>query len=184
MHYTQIKMAESVSTQTKISARNPVCRLCSGSHERRFMLRIFSKAGATKHLCSKFYETCGIKISEDDSSSRSTVLCRSCVAFVDKMEQLIRRAQSLDNTPPDLNSEYPVKGYVQLSPSSHQPSKRASKDMPSETSDVDQPSKRITSGRSAKQLSFSVPPATTADNSTCTTTSAKQLKRAIYQILL
>ena len=44
MHYTEIEMTESVSTPTKISARNPVCRLCSGSYESRYMLRIFSKA--------------------------------------------------------------------------------------------------------------------------------------------
>ena len=45
MHYTEIEMAESMSTSTKISARNPVCRLCGGSHESRYMLQIFSKAG-------------------------------------------------------------------------------------------------------------------------------------------
>ena len=44
MHYTEIEMAESMTTPTKISARNPVCRLCGGSHECRYMLRIFSKA--------------------------------------------------------------------------------------------------------------------------------------------
>ena len=162
MHYTEIEMAESVSTPTKIFERNPLSRLCGGSHEGRYMLRIFSKAGSTKDLCSKVYKTCGIKISEDDTNSgRSTVLCRNCVKFVDKMDQFIRRAQSLDNTPSDLNSEYSVKRCVQLSPSSHQPSNR------------------ITSGRSAKQLPFSAPPATTAagDNSKCTTTSAKQPKR-------
>ena len=49
--------------------------------------------------------------------------------------------------------------------------------MPPESSDVDQLSKQITSGRSAKQLSFSTPPDTTADNSTCTTTSGKHPKR-------
>ena len=126
------------------------------------MLRIFSKASSTTDLCSKVYKTCGIKISEDDTKSgRSTVLCRNCVKFVDKMDQFIRRAQSLDNTPSDLNSEYSVKRCDQLSPSSHQPAKR------------------ITSGRSAKQLSFSAPPTTTAaaDNFTSTTTSAKQPKR-------
>ena len=47
-------MAESISTPTTISARNPVCRLCgAGSHENRYMLRIFSKAGLSKVLCSK-----------------------------------------------------------------------------------------------------------------------------------
>ena len=41
MHYTEVEMANSVSTPTKISARNPVCRLCGGSHEGRYMPRIF-----------------------------------------------------------------------------------------------------------------------------------------------
>ena len=81
MHYTEIEMAESMSTPTKISARNPVCRLCDDSHESRYMLRIFSKAGLSKDLYSKVYKTCDIKISEDDM--RSTVLCRSGVTFVD-----------------------------------------------------------------------------------------------------
>ena len=63
MHYTEIEMAESMSTTTKISARNPVCRLCGGSHESRYMLRIFSKAGLSKYLYSKVYKMCGINIS-------------------------------------------------------------------------------------------------------------------------
>ena len=53
MHYTEIEMAENMSTSTKISARNPVCRLCGGSHESRYMLQIFSKAGLSKDLYSK-----------------------------------------------------------------------------------------------------------------------------------
>ena len=77
------------------------------------------------------------------------------------------------------NAEHSLKRCVQLSLSSHQPWKHLSKDMPPESSNVDQLSKRITSGRSAKQLSFSTPPATTAHNSTCTTTSAKDPKRTI-----
>ena len=67
------------------------------------------------------------------------MLCRSGVTFVDKMDQFIRRAQSVDNTPSDLNSEYSVNGCVQLSPSLHQPSMRLSKDMPPESFDVDGP---------------------------------------------
>ena len=51
------------------------------------VLRIFSKAGLSKDLCSKVYKTCGIKMSEDDT--RSAVLCRSGVTFVDKMDQFI-----------------------------------------------------------------------------------------------
>ena len=72
MHYTEIEMAESMSTPTKISGRNPVCRLCGGSHESRFMLRIFSKGGLSKDLFSKVSKTWGVKISEDDM--RSAVL--------------------------------------------------------------------------------------------------------------
>ena len=55
MHYCEIEMAESMSTSTKISARNPVCRLCGGSHESRYMLRIFRKAGLSKDLYAKVY---------------------------------------------------------------------------------------------------------------------------------
>ena len=113
MHYTEIEMAESMRTPTTISARNPVFRLCGGFRESRYMLRIFSKAGLSKDLHLKVLKTCGIKISEDET--RSAVLCGSGVTFVDKMDQLIRRAQSVDNTPSDLNSEYSVKGCVQLS---------------------------------------------------------------------
>ena len=129
MHYAEIEMTESMSTPTTISARNAVCKLCGGSHESGYMLRIFSTAGLSKVLYSKVYKTCGIKISEDDT--RSAVLCRSGVTFVDKlmMDQFIRTAQSVDHKPSDLNSEYSVKRCVQLSPSSHQPSKRLSKDM-------------------------------------------------------
>ena len=90
----------------------------------RYMLRIFNKAGLSKDQYSKVYKTCGITISEDDTSS--SVLCRSGVTFVDKMDLFIRRAQFVNNTPSDLNSEYSVKRCVQLSPpSSHQPSKRS-----------------------------------------------------------
>ena len=90
------------------------------------MVRIFSKDGLSKDLCSKV--ACGINISEDDT--RSAVLCRGGVTFVDKMDQFIRRAQSVGNTPSDLKSEHSAKRCVQLSPSSHQPSKRLSKVMP------------------------------------------------------
>ena len=38
------------------------------------------------------------------------MLCRGAVTFVDKMDQFIWRAQSVDNTPSDLNSEYSVEG--------------------------------------------------------------------------
>ena len=66
------------------------------------------------------------------------MLCRSGATFVDKMDQFFRRAQSVDITP-DISSEYSVKRCVELSPSSHQPSKRLSKDMPLESFDVDVP---------------------------------------------
>ena len=122
MHYAEIKMAESMSTPTTISPRNPGCRLCGDSRESRYMLRIYCKAGSEKDLCAKVHNTCGIKISEDDT--RSKVLCRSCVSFVNNMEQFIQRAQSMENMLSDQSSEYAVKRCVQLSPSSLQPSKR------------------------------------------------------------
>lgn len=158
MHYSEVIMAESMPTPTKISSRNPVCRLCGDSRESRHMLRIFSKAGSSKDLCAKVHKTCGITIFEDDT--RSKIACRSCVTFVNKMEQFIQRAQSMDNMSSDQSSEYAVKRCVQLSPSSLQPSKRVSKNLPCESSCVtsaDELSKRITPKKSAKQLSFSTP---------------------------
>ena len=112
---------------------------------------------------------------------RSKVLCRGCVSFVNKMEQFIQRAQSMENTPSDQSSEYAVKRCVQLSPSSLQPSKRLSTNMPSESSlQVDEPSKPITPTR--KQLSFSNPQAATnlmpkSRGDSCTTSSVDQPKR-------
>ena len=158
MHYAEIKMVESMSTPTKISPQNPVYRLCGDSHESHYILWIFSKAGSSKDLCVKVPKTCGIQISEDDT--RSKVLCRGCVSFVNKMEQFIQRAQSIENTPSDQSSEYAVKRCVHLSPSSLQPSKHLSTNTPSESSvHVDEPSKPITPTR--KQLSFSTPQAAT-----------------------
>ena len=58
MHYSEIEMTESMSASTKISARNLVCRLCGGSHESCYMLRICSKAGLSKDLYLKVYKTC------------------------------------------------------------------------------------------------------------------------------
>jgi len=179
MHYAKIKMAESMSTPTKISPRNPVCRLCGDSHESRYMLQVFSKAGSSKDVCAKVHKTCGIKISEDDMTSKA--LCRGCVSFVNKMEQFIQRAQSKENTPLDQSSEYAVKRCIQLSPSSLQPSKHLSSNMPSESSvNVDEPSKPITPTR--KQLSFSTPqaatilmPKSTGDN--CSASSTDQPRR-------
>ena len=37
-HYAEIEMAESMPTPTKISARNPLRRLCGSSHASRYML--------------------------------------------------------------------------------------------------------------------------------------------------
>ena len=68
-------MAESMSTRTTTSARNPVCRLCGGSHESRYMLRILARASAYRKTCIRKFIKPGIKISEDDK--RSEVLCRS-----------------------------------------------------------------------------------------------------------
>ena len=56
MHYTEMEMAEGMSTTTTISARNPGCRLCGGSHESRYVPRIFNKAGLSKDLYSKVYK--------------------------------------------------------------------------------------------------------------------------------
>ena len=57
-------------TPRKISARNPVCRLCGNVNETRHMLRIFNKSGKEKDLCFKMQKTCGIQITEDDTDSK------------------------------------------------------------------------------------------------------------------
>lgn len=161
MHYAKIKMAESMSTPTKISPRNPVCRLCGDSFESCYVLRTFSKAGSSKDQCVKVYKTCGIKISEDDT--RSKVVCRGCVSFVTKMEQFIQKAQFIENALSDQSAEYAVKRCVQLSPSSLQPLKRLSmlsSEHPETLSSVH------TVPPTRKQLSFSTPQAISIVNST------------------
>ena len=105
-------------TPTKIATRNPVCRLCGGCQDTRHMLRIFSKAGTSKNLCVKIKKLCGIEVSEDDSNSK--VLCRQCVAFMNKMEDFIAKAQSLQEKHLD---EFSVKRCMLQSPT-QQPSKR------------------------------------------------------------
>ena len=88
------------------------------------MPRIFSKAGLSKDLYSRVNKTCGNVIEVSENDTRSAVLCWGGVIFVCKTDQFIWRAQSVDNTMSDLNSEYSVKPCVQLlSLSSHQPSK-------------------------------------------------------------
>ena len=105
-------------TPTKITTRNPVCRLCGGCQDTRHMVRIFSKAGTSKNLCAKIKKLCGVEVSEDDGNSK--VLCRQCVAFMNKMEDFIVKAQSLQEKPPD---ELSVKRCMLQSPT-QQPSKR------------------------------------------------------------
>ena len=55
MHYTEIEMAESMSTPTKISARDPVsqAKLCCGSHESRYMLSRPTSKAREKHQGDK-----------------------------------------------------------------------------------------------------------------------------------
>ena len=105
-------------TPTKITTRNPVCRLCGGCQDTRHMVRIFSKAGTSKNLCAKIKKLCGVEVSEDDGNSK--VLCRQCVAFMNKKEDFIVKAQSLQEKPPD---ELSVKRCMLQSPT-QQPSKR------------------------------------------------------------
>ena len=126
-------------TPRKISARNPVCRLCGNANETRHMLRIFSKSGKEKDLCFKVQKTCGIQITEDDTDSK--VICRKCEAFVYKIYDFIQRGQAIQTQV--QQTEYSVKRCVDLSPSSQQTTKRV-------------PSAARTS---ARQLSFATAPA-------------------------
>ena len=123
------------ATPTKIFARNPVCMLCSESKDSRHVVKIFSKAGVSQELCRKVEYSCGISIADTDTKSK--VLCRACITFLNRMYQFIIRARSLQNNDDDIPG-YAVKRCVQMSPSSSQQSKR------------------LTSGpsRSAKQLFY------------------------------
>ena len=184
-------MAVNIQTPQKISARNPVCMLCGNSYESCRMIRVFGKSGSTKALCSKIHKMCGITISEDDSSS--DLICRVCVTFLNKMEQFIQKAQSLQKMVNEERSEYSVKRCIQLSPSLHQPSKRLAEPkfvycepcVEIRSKSDDQTSKSITPKRSAKQLSFSTSQVTevltskSAEESTSEKTSSSQVPTVI-----
>ena len=113
-------MAENQDTPIKISAKNPVCRLCCEPKERRYVIQIFHKAGLTQELMQKVKLSCGICISENDTKSK--VLCRSCVSFVNKMCDFIRKVRRLQNNYDETSDEaLSVKRCVEVSPSSSQP---------------------------------------------------------------
>ena len=98
-------MAENQDTPIKISAKNPVCRLCCEPKERRYVIQIFHKAGLTQELMQKVKLSCGICISENDTKSK--VLCRSCVSFVNKMCDFIRKVRRLQNNYDETSDEAP-----------------------------------------------------------------------------
>ena len=62
-------------------------------------------------------KTCGINISEDDEGSK--VICRQCVAFVNKMNEFINKTQSMQQRP--LCDKLSVKRCIEHSPSQHLP---------------------------------------------------------------
>ena len=70
-------------------------------------------------MCLKIRKTCGVNISEDDEASK--VICRQCVAFVDKMNAFISKVQSMQERP--LFDDFSVKRCIEHSPS-NQLSKR------------------------------------------------------------
>ena len=53
-------MAENKDTPIKISAKNPVCRLCCEHKERRCVIPIFHKAGLMQERMQKVKLSCGI----------------------------------------------------------------------------------------------------------------------------
>ncbi|CAB3977324.1 Hypothetical predicted protein [Paramuricea clavata] len=61
------ELTENNETPTKISARNPVCRLCCESKEGRHVIKIFSKTGLSQELCQKVELSCGISVIENDT---------------------------------------------------------------------------------------------------------------------
>lgn len=88
------------ATPTKIFARNPVCRLCAESKDSRHVVRIFSKAGGTQELCRKVEICYGIIITETDTKSK--VLCRGCVTFLNRMYDFILKVRGLQNADEEL----------------------------------------------------------------------------------
>ena len=129
-------MDEKKETPTKISTRNPVCRLCCEAKESRHVIKIFSKTGLTKELCQKVELSCGIRITESDTKSK--VLCRSCVSFVNKICDFVIKVRRLQNSCDEsINEAYSVKCCVEVSPSTRQP-----------------PAKRLTSTSSSRQRLF------------------------------
>lgn len=110
-------MAES-KTPTKISARNPVCRLCHEAKERRHVIRVFNKTGVDQELCQKVELSCGIRINENDRNSK--VLCRSCVSFVNKICEFITKVRRLQNDE-IVDEAFSVKRCVEVSPATRQP---------------------------------------------------------------
>ena len=87
------ELAENKETPTKTSARNPVCRLCCKSKEGWHVIKIFSKTGLSQELCQKVELSCGISVTENDTKSK--VLCRSCVSFVNKICNFITKVRGL-----------------------------------------------------------------------------------------
>ena len=110
-------MAES-KTPTKISARNPVCRLCHETKDRRHVIRVFNKTGFDQELCQKVELSCGIHINENDRSSK--VLCRSCVLFVNKICEFITKVRRLQNDE-SVDEAFSVKRCIEVSPVTRQP---------------------------------------------------------------
>mgnify|MGYP002804314411 CR=1 FL=1 len=78
--------AENTRTPTKVSARNPICRLCGESKESLYLIKVFGNAGLSKEISKKEELSGRICITENDT--RSKVLCRTCVSFVNKMYEL------------------------------------------------------------------------------------------------
>jgi hypothetical protein len=114
------ELAENKETPTKISARNPVCRLCCESKECRHVIKIFSETGLSQGLCQKVELSCGISVTENDTKSK--VLCRSCVSFVNKICNFITKVRGLQNNCDERSDEaFSVKRCVEVSPSSCQP---------------------------------------------------------------
>ena len=112
MLYTEIEM----STPTKISARNPVCKLCGGSYESPYMLRMFSKAGLSQNLYSKLHKISGITISEDDTTWYEDNSVNLKWRYIRRQNGSVYSESSIcrQHAVWSINSEYSVKRCFQL----------------------------------------------------------------------
>ena len=71
------------------------CRLCDKEVASKHLSQVFSKAGITKNLQKKILTTTGVIITKEDILSQ--LVCRGCVAFVEKILEFREKCQNVQN---------------------------------------------------------------------------------------